>query len=349
MSWLKNLFGFGKQRLQGNIHSTSKADNDIDKEPIQSCMRNKKISTGDTADKLRRIPVEEMNTLLKDLLTGMEIADEDKAVAEIQLEFVLEREQGLSKSYLSGKKFSEADIEKVLSINRDIWRKHKVNRDESEDRLCILLDEFDRITQVHEIGTFLNNHSQQELMAFAEAFPFSKLRLDYTSVEKDFRNCRRFESILHIASMLLRWDVYNSDPRWQGLLPKALDASTLYEKLHTPLFAFIKQQEGCDIAMVLRMHLYDFAMDLIRQDKNRDAMLCLEISRQSPREDHDFWLCACYHNVGKLEGDLEIIDRGIKLAKEIINENAAIPDTVRKKFQQTNLLENLTKMRSELA
>ena len=186
-----------------------------------------------------------------------------------------------------------------------------------------LLAEFDGLKEVQDLGSFLKRHSEQEIASFIEAFPFSEVKLDYASVERDFRNCRRMELLLHLASMLLRWRDYSSDPKWEGLLPPDLNAGSLYSGLSSRLFSFLEAQRGTDIAMVLRTGLYDFATDLIREDKNREAMICLEISRPSPKEDHDFWLCACYHNIGKLEKDAAVIRRGVKLAEGIMSSEAS--------------------------
>lgn len=210
-----------------------------------------------------------------------------------------------------------------------------------------LLTEFDGLKEVQDLGSFLKRHSEQELASFIEAFPFSELKLDYASVERDFRNCQRMEMMLHLASILLRWRDYSSDPRWQGLLPRSLNTPSLYSKLSSRLLSFLEGQRGTDIAMVLRTRLYDFAMDLIREDKNQEAMICLEISRPSPREDHDFWLCACYHNIGKLEKDADVISRGLRLAEEIMGSDST-PAAVIQKMRQTDLLGKLGAMASEL-
>lgn len=219
----------------------------------------------------------------------------------------------------------------------------------SEHQARELLSEFDSFSQVQDLGRFLKAYSEQELMSFIEEFPFSKLKLDYASVESDFRNCRRMELILHFASILLRWRDYTSDPRWQGRLPEGLNASSLYARLSSLLFPFIESQKETDIAMVLRTKLYDFAIDLIREDKNREAMICLEISRPSPRDDHDFWLCACYHNIGKLEKDMDVITRGVKLAEEVMRSESKTPAAVLQKMRQSDLLGKLKNMESELA
>lgn len=212
-----------------------------------------------------------------------------------------------------------------------------------------LLSEFDSFNEVQDLGGFLKKHSEEEIMSFIDTFPFGELKLDYASLQKDFRNSRRFEMVLYLASILLKWSDYRSDPRWQGLLPPTLNASAVYQRLRSGLATFLETQKGRDIAMVLRTRLYDFAMDLICLDKNRDALLCLEVSRPSPREDHDFWLCACCHNIGKLEKDPAVIRRGVEIAEELTSGKAKTPSNVLQKLRQTNLLENLRKMQRESA
>lgn len=211
-----------------------------------------------------------------------------------------------------------------------------------------LLSDFDRLNQLQDLGKFLKGCSEEVLASFIGAFPFATLSLDYASVERDFRNCRRMEMVLYLARVLLRWSDYASNPMWQGLLPRDLNAPLLYDALSSRLFPFLQTQRDTDIAMVLRTALYDFAMDLVREDKNRHAMLCLEVSRHSPKEDHDFWLCACYHNIGKLEKDGDVIRRGLKLAEEMMTDGSKISPTVLAKMRQVDLLGKLKTMASEL-
>jgi hypothetical protein len=211
-----------------------------------------------------------------------------------------------------------------------------------------LLSEFDQLSQLQDLGKFLKGRSEEELESFIQEFPFSEVSLDYASVEKDFRNCRRMEMILYLARVLLKWKDYVSNQMWQGLLPRNLNAARLYDVLSSCLFSFLEGQRGTDIAMVLRTALYDFAMDLVGEDKNREAMVCLEISRPSPREDHDFWLCACYHNIGKLEKDEEVIRRGLKLAEEMMAGKSKTSPSVLAKMRQVDLLGKLKAMLSEL-
>ena len=211
-----------------------------------------------------------------------------------------------------------------------------------------LMSEFDRLNQLQDLGRFLKGRSEKALESFIQEFPFSNVNLDYASVERDFRNCRRTEMVLYLSRVLLRWKDYVSNPMWQGLLPRNLNAEHLYDVLSSRLFSFLEAQRGTDIAMVLRTALYDFAMDLVREDKNREAMVCLEISRPSPKEDHDFWLCACYHNIGKLEKDEDVIRRGLKLAEEMMAGNSKTSPSVLAKMRQIDLLGKLKTIASEL-
>ena len=157
-----------------------------------------------------------------------------------------------------------------------------------------LLIEVDSFSGLQDLGKFLKRHSEKEILSFIDTFPFDKLRIDFESISKDFRNSRRFEMILFLARILLKWDDYISDPEWRNLLPASLNASSAYDKLRSRLITFLKAQNGKEIAMHIRTQLYEFAMDLIRTEKNRDALLCLEVSRPSLKEDHDFWRCVCY-------------------------------------------------------
>ena len=211
-----------------------------------------------------------------------------------------------------------------------------------------LLDEFDRLQELQGLGGFLQRHPESELASFIDAFPFNELRLDYGALQEDFRNSTRCEMVLHLANILLRYDEYLADPKWKGLLPASLNANALFGKLIRRLAGFIEKQAGIDIAASLRGALYDFAMDLIRTDRNREAMICLAVSRPSPREDHDFWLCACYHNVGKMEKDLQAVCDGIKLAEGLLAEGSKAPGAVLQKLRQTDMLGKLRSTEAEI-
>jgi len=212
-----------------------------------------------------------------------------------------------------------------------------------------LLAEFDTFKELTQLGRFLKRHSQSDLERFVEDFPFSDLSLEYKSLEGDFRNSTRCEMILHLAKVLLRYKDYLADANWTGLLPASLDAGALSDKLLPALMTFIERQKGVDIAMSLRTALYDFAMDLMRIDKNREAMVSLAVSNPSPREDHAFWLCACYHNVGKMENDLQAVRAGIALAEEITGGKSRTGAGAAQKLRQTDLLSKLRALEAELS
>ena len=220
----------------------------------------------------------------------------------------------------------------------------QLNLSSTNDKSKIMID-FDNIKEIKDIGSFLKRYTENDILSFIETFPFSELRIDYKSIEKDFHNNQRMESILYLSSMLLRWSEYSSDIQWQGLLPRTLNASILYNKLSSRLFNYLKSQQNTDIAMNIRSKIYDFAMDLIRENNNREASICLEVSRNSPHEDHDFWLCACYYNIGKVENDIEAINKGLTLAQEIINNNDE-SSVVLQKLNQIDLLGKLKKLAS---
>ncbi len=211
-----------------------------------------------------------------------------------------------------------------------------------------LVEEFDGFSQPQHLAKFLNKHSEGEISTFIERFPFSDMRLDYPSISRDDRNSKRFELVTYLAGILLRYETYRDDPRWTNQLPANLSASELSEKLLSKLIPFVETQRGVNMAMVIRTRLYELATDLIREDRNREAMVCLEVSRPSPKEDHDFWLCACYHNVGRSERDLSAVKAGIKLVEEITRDQSRVSDDVLQKLRQTDMLAKLKKLELEL-
>ena len=304
-------------------------------------------------------PSDQMGTVNEALLVvGLEqFANKDNEEAAMLLHELAEGRIAVAGAFAQqalniAKKFAKEHLlESVNEKNQQVKPATQYTEDKFQlsHKTRSLLSEFNSLNQIRDIAGFLKRHSEEDLGAFIETFLFSDLKIDYASVEKDFQNCRRMELVLHLASILLRWKDYSSDPRWEGLLPQSLNALSLYTNLSSRFFPFIESLRETDIAMVLRTKLYDFAMNLIREDKNREAMLCLEISRPSPREDHDFWLCACYYNIGKLEKDMDIIARGVELAEKVMRSESKTPTAVLQKMRQSGLLGKLKNMESELA
>jgi hypothetical protein len=65
------------------------------------------------------------------------------------------------------------------------------------------------------------------------------------------------------------------------------------------------------------------------------------------KEDHDFWLCVCYHNIGMMENDIAIIKRGIHITEEIESKMGNATSNALQKIRQSKLLEKLKKMETE--
>jgi hypothetical protein len=106
---------------------------------------------------------------------------------------------------------------------------------------------------------------------------------------------------------------------------------------------FIRSQQAVEVAHTLRIRLYDFAMALMQaRGHDRDALDCLLVSRPSLREDHDFWIAACRHNIAQATKNREEILAAIESAEAIASGRLKVPG----KYVQgaTQMLEKLRRM-----
>jgi len=91
------------------------------------------------------------------------------------------------------------------------------------------------------------------------------------------------------------------------------------------LTPFISSQQGVEIAHVLRIRLYDFAMALMRAGRNSDALACLLVSKPSLKEDHDFWIFACRYNIAQATRDPGDISAAIDAGEQIVSGKVKVP------------------------
>jgi hypothetical protein len=188
-----------------------------------------------------------------------------------------------------------------------------------------LLECFDKSKGADELYEMLRSRNVSEIEDLCKTFPIEALHLDWDSIQRDFRNSKRFESITFFAQILVQYDTILQQN--QGLrLPKSLPAKQLAETLMSRLMPFISSQQGVEIAHDLRIRLYDFAMALIQAGRNRDALNCLLVSRPSIKEDHEFWIFACLYNIAKTTKARDDISAAINAAEQIASEKVRVPE-----------------------
>jgi predicted transcriptional regulator len=193
-----------------------------------------------------------------------------------------------------------------------------------------LLEYLDAAKGTDELYEMLRTRSASEIEALCKTFPIEALRLDWNSIQRDFRNNKRFELILVFTQILLKYEkILEKNPELQ--LPKSLPAKELSEILMSRLMPFIRRQQGVDIAQGLRPELYDFAMDLIRVGRNFDALTCLLVSRPSLKgKAHDFWICSCRFNIAQDTKKKEDISAAIHEIERFLSQRTNIPqDAIR--------------------
>jgi len=181
-----------------------------------------------------------------------------------------------------------------------------------------LLEYFDQSEGTDELYEMLRSHPASEVEEVCKAFPIETLRLDWDSIQRDFRNNKRFELITVFAQILVRYEeILEQSPELR--LPKSFPAKQLAETLMSRLMPFISSQQSVEIAHGLRIQLYNFAIALMQAGRDSDALTCFMVSKPSIKEDHDFWICACRFNIAQTTKNPDDIAAAINAAEEIVS------------------------------
>jgi hypothetical protein len=187
-----------------------------------------------------------------------------------------------------------------------------------------LLEFMDRSKGADELYEMLRSRSPVEIEQLCRTFPVESLRLDWDSIQSDFRNSQRFESVTILAQILVRYEeTLKNNPEHR--LPATLHGGELGEVLMGRLMPFIASQK-VEIAQGLRIRLYDFAIALMQAGRNRDALTCFVASRPSMKEDHEFWICACRFNIAQTSKDGDEIKAAVENAEQILSGKIKVPE-----------------------
>ena len=187
-----------------------------------------------------------------------------------------------------------------------------------------LLDYLDQSEGTDELYEILRSRSALEIEELCKTFPIETLCLDWDSIQRDFRNNKRFELITIFAQVLVRYEeMLEQSPELS--LPKSLPAKRLAETLMARLMPFISSQQNVEIAHGLRIRLYDFAISLMQAGRDSDALTCFLASKPPIKEDHDFWICACRFNIAQTTKNPDDVAAAINAAEEIVGGKVDVP------------------------
>jgi hypothetical protein len=190
-----------------------------------------------------------------------------------------------------------------------------------------MLEYMDMSKGTDELYEMLRNRPVSDIEEVCKTFPIETLRLDWDSIQRDFRNNKRFELISVLAQILVRYDeILTQSPELR--LPKSLPAKELAEILMSRLMPFISAQQNIDVAQSLKIRLYEFAMALIHAGRNEDALTSLLVSRPSIKEDHEFWIFACRFNIATSTKTPSDIKAAISSAEDIISGRVKVPNNM---------------------
>lgn len=188
-----------------------------------------------------------------------------------------------------------------------------------------LLEYLDRSEGTDELYEMLRTRSAAEIEEVCRTFPIETLRLDWGSIERDFRNNKRFELITLLAQILVHYDrILKESPELR--LPRSLPAAKFTEILMSRLMPFISSQQGVKVAHGLRIRLYDFAMALMQAGRDSDALNSLLVSKPSLKEDHDFWIFACRYNIAQTTREPGDISAAIEAGEQIVSGKVKVPE-----------------------
>lgn len=191
--------------------------------------------------------------------------------------------------------------------------------------MSTLLEFMDRSKGTDELYEMLRSRSPAEIEQLCRTFPVESLRLDWGSIQSDFRNNQRFELITVLAQILVRYEDHRKNNP-EHRLPATLHGEKLGEVLMGRLMPFIASQQKIEIAHSLRIRLYDFAIALMQAGRNRDALTCFVASRPSMKEDHEFWICACRFNIAQTSKNGDEIKAAIENAEQILSGKIKVPE-----------------------
>jgi ActR/RegA family two-component response regulator len=69
-----------------------------------------------------------------------------------------------------------------------------------------LLEYLDKSEETDKLYEMLRSRNVSEIEELCKTFPIETLRLDWDSIQRDFRNSKRFELVTFFAQILVRYD-----------------------------------------------------------------------------------------------------------------------------------------------
>jgi hypothetical protein len=231
------------------------------------------------------------------------------------------------REWLFGRKKVKA-TETTQNTSRASTKSQQVTRPplaDTKSEASSILEYLDKSKGTDELYQMLRTRSATEIEEVCRTYPIDTLRLDWPSVQNDFRNNQRFELVTVFAEILVRYDeILKTNPELR--LPNTLPGQKYGEILMGRLVRFIASQQNVEIAQGLRIRLYDFALALMQAGRDRDALTCLLASRPSIKEDHEFWICACRFNIALTTKEPEDIKAALEQAEQIVSSKIKVPD-----------------------
>lgn len=187
-----------------------------------------------------------------------------------------------------------------------------------------LLEFLDNSKGTDELYEMLRTRPAAEVEQLCRSYPCDTIRLDWESIQNDFRNNQRFELITMLAQIFVRYaEILTESPEHR--LPAEFPAERLTAILMCRIIALVNSRQGIEIAAGLRVRLYDFAMSLMQAGRDADALTCLAASKPSLKQDHDFWICACRFNIAQMTKDAADIAAAREPLQQIVDGTLKVP------------------------
>jgi len=162
---------------------------------------------------------------------------------------------------------------------------------------------FENSKQYSDLYEIFRVFSEEEIENFCMYYSMDKLKLDLNSAMSD-NNFGKMSTLLQIFC-----DYDELTKKYPETFPKKLPSQKYLDILVKRLIPFIAIQNKQQICAASKKEMYTIGLFLIKVGRNKDALVFLEHSYPSIKEDHYFWIASSYCTIAistKTASDINI-------------------------------------------
>ena len=195
-----------------------------------------------------------------------------------------------------------------------------------------------------DLWKWLSTFSENEIIQFSNDFSFKNINLSQKKLLNDVNLNPRFQLICFLISTLLAYKVLLEE-KPELNLHTTLPNEELVNILINKLINFLGKQKNKDIAIIYRKVLVELGRDLMKANRDREALECFLVSYPSEEKDHLLGTLGCRFNIASTTKKLEDINVAIDLAEQIIKGKTEVG--VQGKTMANDLLIKLKELRGD--